>query len=155
MKDDLFFDTLDTNKDIIEYVEEDIKNVRLEYTINKAYQISIGSINKNAVNIWTEIKNPINTINYVITSLNELKIVSFDPTIKSIKIYASKKNIETMKNNRSEFQKLYNKYFEEQDIINELEEQLDYYSNMAEEYKYQINELEENLKECENLTNQG
>lgn len=155
MKDDLFFDTLDTNKDVIEYVEEDIKNVRLEYTINKAYQLNTGSINKNAVNIWTEVKNPISTINYVINSLNELKIVSFDPSIKSIKIYASKKNIEIMKNNRSEFQKLYNKYFDQQDIINELEEQLDYYTNMAQEYKYQINELEDNLKECENLTNQG
>ena len=148
MNKDLFFNPYQS--DVIDYVESDISNVKIEYKINKYCELESTDYYKNGVHVWGYCPNPTKLIREFISSLNDNKIITIDDEIKEITVYASKENIEIMKSNIKKFeekQKQYeNSLNEYEKEISHYQEQLDKDSNKFEEYENKIYELEEKIR---------
>jgi len=129
MKEDIFFSLYKE----IEYIEMDIDNIKVEYEICEYCNINTNSYNNTSINFWVEWSNPIKIINEVIDKLNNKKILSINDSIKSIKIYISKENIEKLQNNEKKYNDII-AYYENR--INELENENFDLINQIEIYKY-------------------
>lgn len=86
----------------VEYVESDINNIKLEYKINKFCKLE--KCNHDDIHIWAECSNPIKLTNEFIKNLNNKKIIFNNNSLQDIVVYASKENINKLKNNKKLFQ---------------------------------------------------
>ena len=88
------------NTEEIEYVEENRKDVRIEYKHTKDYQLEQIKYNNND-NVYLILRNKNNNIieksNQIIKDLNDKKIVNYSKY--KITIYTSKENIKRLKDN--------------------------------------------------------
>lgn len=146
MKEDLFFNTYYE----INYVESDISNVKMEYKTNKLCQSNITSDDKHGINVWGYCSNPTKLARTFIKNINHKKLIYIDNEIKDVVVYASKENIDIIKNNKIKYDED-NKQYENR--INSYEEQIKQYQNQIdndnvklEEYQNKINDLEEQIR---------
>ena len=123
MNKDLFFNPYQS--DVIDYVESDISNVKIEYKINKYCELESTDYYKNGVHVWGYCPNPTKLIREFISSINDNKIITIDDEIKEI-----------TENSLNEYEK----------EISHYQEQLDKDSNKFEEYENKIYELEEKIR---------
>ncbi len=101
MKDNRFIHSYSANN--IEYVEENINNVKIEYTINKYCELKQFEGEKEGIYLSAECNNIPKIGKEIIKKLNDKKLVPVDDSIETIKIHASKKNIEKLKNNEKKY----------------------------------------------------
>lgn len=90
-----------TNIDI-NYIEDDIKDIKVEYIINKKCDLNYTVSSHNLKNIYFYPRCNSFTLENVkehIENINNKKIIRIKNEIQTIKIYASKKNIEILKEN--------------------------------------------------------
>ena len=85
----------------VEYVESDINNIKLEYKINKFCKLE--KYNHDDIHIWAECSNPIKLTNEFIKNLNNKKIIFKNELLQDIVVYASKENINKLKNNKKNY----------------------------------------------------
>ena len=100
MKDNMFFNL---NQDI-QYIESDIDNIKLEYKVSKYCDMENMNSISNGVHVWCNYSNSLDVTKEFIKSLNNKKVVLFDSQIKDVKVYASKENIEKLKNNKINYE---------------------------------------------------
>ena len=131
----------------IKYVEKNIDNIQIEYSINKYCEVQefndqeitnkVIAANYNCQNITGLAKE-------VLKNINDKKIIPLNLDIDSVTIYASKENISKLKNNLEKYEERVSNLREENanlnNRINELEEEN---ANLHE----RINELEINTNE--------
>ena len=105
---------------------------------------------KDGIHLWGYCPNPTKLIRKFISNINENKIITIDNDIKEITVYASKENIEIIKNNIKNFEERQQQYQynlkEYEKEISYYQEQLDKDSNKFEEYENKIYELEEKIR---------
>lgn len=118
----------------IEYVKSDNDNLKIEYSINKYFDIDddYSEYHNNTIMAWTYCDNPMEIGREFIRNVNDKKIVLMDDSIKKITVYTNQENIDKLKNNWST-------YLESED------------RNREEEYSYQkrIDELEKENDELQ------
>ena len=85
----------------VEYVESDINNIKLEYKINKFCKLE--KYNHDNIHIWAECSNPIKQTNEFIKNINNKKIIFNNNSLQDIVVYASKENINKLKNNKKNY----------------------------------------------------
>lgn len=102
MNDRLYFSLFTSGNDY-EYVESDNTNVKVEYTINKYCSVATGQSDDGGVQMWSECSEPIKMFNAFVENLNNKKIISLDGSVKSMKIYTTKENIEKLKKNEEAY----------------------------------------------------
>lgn len=83
----------------IDYIESDIDNIKIEYSINKFCNLKHHHYNDQNNYVYVNCDKPIKLVKEFINNLNDKKIIPIDDSIESIKIYTTKENIETIKNN--------------------------------------------------------
>ena len=141
MKEDSFI-----NWDVT-YVEKNIKNIEVEYKINKYCELFQYSGGENGIHLTTTCSNPDQAIREVLKELNKKKIIGFNDTPVEVTVYASKDNIKKLKNNYNEYLKKVehnnNEIEEYEERISSLEEELNEYREKNVEYEEKIAELEE------------
>lgn len=126
MQDGLFVNSYNDLE--INYVEENINNLKIEYTINKLCDVEEHfNTDDNNIVAWGNCKNPIKITREFIKNINDKKIIPINSNIEKITVYANKTNIEKLKNNSKNFYKKRKQY----------DETINYYEN-------KINELETN-----------
>lgn len=126
MKDGLFVSSYNDLE--INYVEENINNIKIEYTINKLCDVEEHfNINDNSIVSLGNCKNPIKVTKEFLKNVNDKKIISVNNNIEKITIYTNKTNIEKLKSNSKNFYEKRKQY----------DETINYYEN-------KINELETN-----------
>lgn len=150
MNNKLFID----NHHNIEYIPSDNTNLRIEYTINKNYEVVTLDYSENIIDLWPTCKNPIELIKEIIENLNNRKIIPIDGNIESIKVYTTLENINLLKQNKENF---YNEEIQRENIINsyekrinELENQIDDYIEKEYSYLNEISNLEEQVNMYKN-----
>ena len=116
----------DTHYYDVEYIESDINNVRVEYTVNKYCNVYEYTEEDNAISASVECKNPMQMVRATVKNLGNKKITSMSTDIQGMKIYANKANIDLLKNN---------------DI--KRQEDIEARNNLLNEYEEEINKLEE------------
>ena len=114
MNNKLFID----NHHNIEYIPSDNTNLKIEYTINKNYEVKVLDYSENIINLWPTCENPIEMIKETIENLNNRKIIPVDGNIESIKVYTTLENINLLKQNKDNF---YNEEIRRQNMINSYE----------------------------------
>ncbi len=133
----------------IEYIEKDIANVQIEYTLNNACEINYSS-SSGGIHFWSDCTNPIVLLKQIIANLNAHKIPDIDCNLKNIKIYASKDNIAKIKDN-------YNNYLTEegnyQRIIKSYKERIIDYQNKIEQYQEKEEEYQNMIMDLQNQLN--
>lgn len=139
MNDALFFDLYQD----FEYVESNIDNVKLEYKIFKFCDVD-NIKDDNRIEIWGYCSNPIRLIREVIKNLNNRKIIYVNNNIEDVKIYASKENIEILKENQMKY---YNSQKERDDIISS-------YESIIDDYEDRIYNLENELSFYKSINEQ-
>ena len=142
------------NHHSIEYIPSDNTNLRIEYTINKNYEVVTLDYSENIIDLWSTCKNPIELIKEIIENLNNRKIIPIDGNIESIKVYTTLENINLLKQNKENF---YNEEIQRENIINsyekrinELENQIDDYIDKEYSYLNEISNLEEQVNMYKN-----
>ena len=142
------------NHHSIEYIPSDNTNLRIEYTINKNYEVVTLDYSENIIDLWSTCKNPIELIKEIIENLNNRKIIPIDGNIESIKVYTTLENINLLKQNKENF---YNEEIQRENIINsyekrinELENQIDDYIEKEYSYLNEISNLEEQVNMYKN-----
>lgn len=150
MNNKLFID----NHHNIEYIPSDNTNLKIEYTINKNYEVVTLDYSENIIDLWPTCKNPIELIKEIIENLNNRKIIPVDGNIESIKVYTTLENINLLKQNKENF---YNEEIQRENIINsyekrinELENQIDDYIEKEYSYLNEISNLEEQVNMYKN-----
>ena len=138
----------------IEYIPSDNTNLKIEYTINKNYEVKVLDYSENIINLWPTCENPIEMIKETIENLNNRKIIPVDGNIESIKVYTTLENINLLKQNKENF---YNEEIRRQNMINsyekrinELEEQIDDYIEKEYSYLNEISSLEDQVNMYKN-----
>ena len=132
MKDNTFFH----NYGDIEYIEKDINNIEVEYNVYKYCKANYTENGDNSISIWGYCPQPTKIVKEFIDNVNDKKIILINSNIEGIKIYASKDNIEKLKNNKTNIEKnnnyinnLEKEIYEKEQKIKELEEKLDNYND--------------------------
>ena len=150
MHNKLFID----NHHSIEYIPSDNTNLKIEYTINKHYEVEDLDYSENIIDLWSTCKNPIELIKEIIENLNNRKVIPIDGNIESIKVYTTLENINLLKQNKDNF---YNEEIQRQNIINsyekrinELENQINDYIDKEYSYLNEISNLEEQVNMYKN-----
>lgn len=150
MHNKLFID----NHHSIEYIPSDNTNLKIEYTINKHYEVKDLDYSENIIDLWPTCNNPIEMIKETFENLNNRKVIPVDGTIKSIKVYTTLENINLLKQNKDNF---YNEEIRRQNMvnsyekrINELEEQIDDYIEKEYSYLNEISSLEDQVNMYKN-----
>ena len=141
MKEDTFI-----NWDVT-YVEKNIKNIEIEYQINKYCELFEYSRGENGIHLTTTCSNPDKAIKEVLHELNKKKIIGFNDTPVEVTVYASKDNIKKMKKNYNEYLKESKNRNEE---IEEYEERIESLEEELEEYKEKVSEYENRIEEENN-----
>lgn len=90
-----------------EYIEEDIDNVKIEYTINNACDVTSYK-QDNRIRSWGSCSNMIKISREFIYNINNKKIISTNNEIKKITVYASKENIKKLKDNLDNYYQSWN-----------------------------------------------
>lgn len=148
MQDNILFDLYPYKT--IGYVESDIDNIKVEYEINKYCKIK-DSKSGNYIYAWTTCLNSSKIIHEFIDNFNNRKIVLINTDINSITIYASKENIEKLKNNFGDYineQTNYdNTIYNYENRINELEIKVNEYENKVSTLEEEIKNYKEQLSE--------
>ena len=83
----------------IEYIEEERDNIKLEFKINKGYNVSYHDENEYGVLLYTYCDNRFKFIKSFIDNLNNKKIINIEDSISDIKVYGNKSNINKIKDN--------------------------------------------------------
>ena len=83
----------------IEYIEEERDNIKLEFKINKGYNVSYHDENQYGVLLYTYCDNRFKVIKSFIGNLNNKKIINIEDSISDIKVYGNKSNINKIKAN--------------------------------------------------------
>lgn len=83
----------------IEYIEEERDNIKLEFKINKGYNVSYHDENQYGVLLYTYCDNRFKVIKSFIDNLNNKKIINIEDSISDIKVYGNKSNINKIKAN--------------------------------------------------------
>lgn len=83
----------------IEYIEEERDNIKLEFKINKGYNVSYHDENQYGVLLYTYCDNRFKFIKSFIGNLNNKKIINIEDSISDIKVYGNKSNINKIKAN--------------------------------------------------------
>ena len=83
----------------IEYIEEERDNIKLEFKINKGYNVSYHDENQYGVLLYTYCDNRFKVIKSFIDNFNNKKIINIEDSISDIKIYGNKSNINKIKAN--------------------------------------------------------
>lgn len=84
----------------IDYIEEERDNIKLEFKINKGYNVSYYYVSEyGGVVLYTYCDNRFKFIKSFIENLNNKKIINIEESISDIKVYGNKSNIEKIKNN--------------------------------------------------------
>ena len=143
MNDNLF---LDLPADI-KYVEENISDVKITYKINKYSTFNYHISDNNGVYGYLEYHKPMKIIKDIIKNFNDKKIVSFDSNLRDVVVYASKENIEILKNNKLKFLETRKAY--EQDMEN-YENLIEHYERQINQNNLKINEYQEKINDLEN-----
>jgi hypothetical protein len=95
IKDNTFIDTYNYN-----YEEKDIDNIEVEFKVNKTCDVRYSSANEKDIHVWAYLDNYMDTIRDFVSNFNDYKIiVNSDCEIYDVTVYASKKNIEKLKEN--------------------------------------------------------
>lgn len=128
----------DTHYYDVEYIESDINNVRVEYTVNKYCDVYEYTEEDNAISASVECKNPMKMVRAAVKNLGNKKIVSMSTNIEGMKIYTNKANIDLLKNNEVKRQQAIE---ERNNLLNEYEEEI----NKLEEENYQLREKVDNM----------
>lgn len=125
----------------IEYIESDISNIKIEYTINKFCDLKEEKdiSNKNVNEAWSECEKPTKQVKEIIKNINNKKIVPINNNIQKIKLYASSQNIEKLKNNLDNYYKEINSY----------DERISYYEDKISELEEENQKLNEKINESE------
>lgn len=138
----------------IEYIPSDNTNLKIEYTINKHYEVEVLEYSENIISLWSTCENPIELIKETFENLNNRKVIPVDGTIESIKVYTTLENINLLKQNKDNF---YNEEIRRQNMvnsyekrINELEEQIDDYIEKEYSYLNEISSLEDQVNMYKN-----
>ena len=138
----------------IEYIPSDNTNLKIEYTINKNYEVKVLDYSENIINLWPTCENPIEMIKETIENLNNRKIIPVDGNIESIKVYTTLENINLLKQNKDNF---YNEEIRRQNMINsyekrinELEDRIDDYIEKEYSYLNEISRLEDQVNMYKN-----
>ncbi len=128
----------------VKYVKADIDNIKVEYLLNKYYEIEEHiSDDEKYIMVSTTCKDGIKLLKGYINNLNHKKIVEMTGNIESITIYASKDNIETIKNNWNNHIKSIKSYDE---MINFYEKRIDELETENEKLNDTIYDLEGQLE---------
>lgn len=130
----------------IEYIEENISNIRIDVKTNKLVSTTYRISHDGTVYLYTYTSNYKNVFDYVIKNLNNYKVVEFDSSIYEIKVYASKSNIEKLKNNSKNKKERSDK---ERELHNQYENTINEYESKLQKYEEKIGELE--YKICDNF----
>lgn len=141
MEKNLFFDVyLD-----VEYIESNIDNVKVEYTINEYFDVSSVYYGTGEKHLWTYCSNPLGMIKRIIDDLNNKKISNIDDGyyLEKLKVYASKENIKILKKNFEEYHSMQKNY----------ENQIEEYTNTINEYSMKISILEDKIARYEDELN--
>lgn len=129
---------LDTHYYDVEYIESDINNVRIEYTVNKYCDVYEYTEDDNAISASVECKNPMQMVRAVAKNLGEKKLTSMSTNIESMKIYANKANIELLENNE---EKRVQAIRDRNDLINEYENEINRLEEENGDLRNQIEDL--------------
>ena len=103
MRDDFLISTHYNSN--IEYVEEDRDNIRVDYYLLKYFDVD-SHMNDNVLVYWSYSDNPMKIAREVIKNANNRKLIPFDSSIEKITVYGSSSNIEKIKNNIEEYNKI-------------------------------------------------
>ena len=95
MEDDLYIREFQN----IEYIEEERDNIKLEFKINKGYNVSYHDENQYGVVLYTYCDSRFKFIKSFIDNLNNKKIINIEDSISDIKVYGNKSNINKIKDN--------------------------------------------------------
>lgn len=128
----------------VKYIESDISNIKIEYQINK-YCTSQSHIYENQVYIDVDCPNETKMIKEFIKNINDKRIIPINNEISNMKIYASKENIEILKNSAKEYYKkdeILENYAKE---LSELYSRINDYEIKVSEYKSKIQSLENQI----------
>ena len=136
MTDHTFFNIYADN---IQYIESNIDNIKVEYQINKYCELTFYHQNTYDIEAFVDCPDPIKLTKEFISNINHKKIVPINNEIKTLSIYASKENIEKLKNNERN-------YF---DIEQQQNKMIDYYEERIQEFQLKINDYERKLAEYE------
>ena len=137
MKDDLVI-TTGINKDI-EYVESNINNIKIDYSINKYCTVDEHISNDNKyITAWGTCKDPMKVMKRSIKGINDKKIILISSDIEKVVVYANKANIDKLKKNRDN-------YYQERDN----DDRIDYYENRIDELENEKDVLEDRIDELE------
>ncbi len=127
----------------IEYTESNINNIKIDYSVNKYCNID-DNIDDNEIMAWSNCTNITKIAKETLKYINNKKLVPLNNDITKITIYASKNNIDILKNNRNKYYEEIKRYDEER---NSYEEEIDKLSNENEKLREKINELETRLED--------
>ncbi len=148
MTDNLFFDFF---AEKVTYVQSDIDNIKVEYKINRYYKSKVYiPYNNEGIAIFTECTDPIKLMKEFVNNINNKRIVSLDSQISDITIYASKENIEKIKNNATEY---YNNQISYEERINYYMDLVDDLQSQNYEYEQKIQELYNQIEQYKNYLN--
>lgn len=142
MEDNLYLHDYYSGYNKITYVQEDRNDIKLQYNQNKYYETSY-EVENGMIFLHNYCKNPFELVREYLKYVNKKQVFELDNSIRDIKVYASKENIEKLKNNR-------NSFFEHKRQIEDYEEEIYDLKDKVEDYKNEINQLEDELSYYKN-----
>lgn len=131
----------------INYVESDINNLIIEYSINELCYIEEYIDDGNNIMAWGSCKNPKKVAREFIKNVNEKKIIPINSNIEEITVYANKTNIGKLKNNLENY---YDDRKYRDDIINSYEIEINKLEIENENLKQKVYDLQEKLNNLKN-----
>ena len=128
----------------VDYIESDIDNVKIEYTINKFCNVD-ENVDEEETNItaWVYCQNPTKIAKEFIKNLNKKKIIPIRSDIEKITVYASSANIEKLQEN-------WNNVIETREKEAEINNS---YENRINELEKENTELKDKIAELETQDN--
>lgn len=107
----------------IEYIEEDIPNIRIEYNYNDNFDVKATLKNDNKeIYVYTYCKDEMNYLRDILSEVNKKHIPNLNVRQYTIKIYANAENIELLKSNKKQVEEV---YYNEDDYDEDLETEND------------------------------
>lgn len=146
MTDNTFFHSNNIN-----FKESDIDNIKLEYKINKYCQLELVKSQEDGVYTFTNCINSPKIIKEYLKNINNKKIIPLNSEIQEITLYASKANIEKIKQNKTTYLEKRKAY---EETINAYEKRIQDLETSTKNYENQIYELNDQLEEYKNKINQ-
>ena len=123
----------------IEYVEENIPNVKIEYHKNDNFIVR-ESTNDDIISFYINCENPFKVANDFLKNLKYKNQVTLYDGLGLVKVYASSDNIKKLKANRDDYYTSYSRY----------ERTISYYENKIDNLEEELYELRSNsVVECE------